>query len=347
MKVFLVKEPNVAEIVEMERPVPGPDQVLAKVLHCGICATDVSIVDGTLNLGEGNSPVYPVRIGHEWSGRVVETGSAVKRFKAGDRMISETGYSCGVCEYCLRGEINNCAEGRAVGTIGNHWPGAFAEYMLMPERLSFHIPGNVPSDTAALVEPASVGFYGLTRTPIGPGTTLLVIGTGPISLGGMACAKGVGSGKIILAGRKEAKLAIGKKLGADVIVNMEKEDLREAVMRETNGRGADVVMDSTGAPGLLNLSVSLTRSSGCIVLPGFYEQPVNNFALDNIIVRNCVLIGGAGAPDMQRRILDLLERGHIDLKPMITDRYPFEKIKEAFAAVGEKNDTRIKIMVDF
>jgi threonine dehydrogenase-like Zn-dependent dehydrogenase len=128
---------------------------------------------------------------------------------------------------------------------------------------------------------------------------------------------------------------------------MEKEDLREAVMRETKGRGADVVMDSTGAPELLNLSVSLTRSSGYIVLPGFYEQRVNNFAIDNIIVRNCMLIGGAGAPDMQRRILDLLERGHIDLKPMITDRYPFEKVKEAFAAFKQKNDTRVKIMVDF
>jgi L-iditol 2-dehydrogenase len=219
--------------------------------------------------------------------------------------------------------------------------------MLMPERLTFHIPDSVPSDTAALVEPAGIGFYGLSRTPIGPGTTLLVIGTGPISLGGMACAKGIGSGKIILAGRKEAKLAIGKKLGADVIVNMEKEDLREAVIRETNGHGADVVMDSTGAPELLNLSVSLVRPSGYIVLPGFYEQLINNFAIDNVIVRNCVLIGGAGAPDMQRRILDLLERGHIDLKPMITDRYPFGKIKKAFAAFKEKNDTRIKIMVDF
>jgi threonine dehydrogenase-like Zn-dependent dehydrogenase len=163
----------------------------------------------------------------------------------------------------------------------------------------------------------------------------------------MACAKGIGSGKIILAGRKEAKLAIGKKLGADVLVNMEKEDLREAVMRETGGRGADVVMDSTGSPDLFNLSVSLTRNSGYIVIPGFYEKPLNNIAMDNIIVRNCTLVGSAGAPDMQRRILDLLGRGHIDLKPMITDRYPFEKVLDAFKAVRTKNDTRVKIMVDF
>jgi len=103
----------------------------------------------------------------------------------------------------MRGDFGSCVNGRALGTIGNCWPGAFAEYMVMPERLVFRIPDNVPSDTAALVEPAGIGLYGLTRTPIGPGTNLLVIGTGPISLGGMACAKGMGAGKTILAGRKD------------------------------------------------------------------------------------------------------------------------------------------------
>ncbi|MDR0732431.1 MAG: alcohol dehydrogenase catalytic domain-containing protein [Treponema sp.] len=347
MKALVVKEPGTMVIDDIEKPLPGPGYILAKVLHCGICATDVSIAKGTLDLGKGNEPVYPVRIGHEWSGRIVETGAGTKKLKVDDVVISETGYSCGVCEYCLRGEIHKCVEGRSVGTIGNCWPGAFAEYMLMPERLTFRVPDNVPVDTAALVEPASIGFYGLTRTPIGPGTTLLVVGTGPISLGGMACARGLGSGKIILAGRKEAKLAVGKALGADVLVNMEKEDLTEAVMRETRGRGADVVMDGTGAPDLLNLSVSLTRGSGYIVLPGFYEQLINDFAIDNIIARNITLVGAAGATDMQRRILDMLSLGRIDLKPMITHRYPFDQVLDAFKAVGEKNDSRIKIMIDF
>jgi L-iditol 2-dehydrogenase len=327
MKALIVKEP--------------------KVLHTGICATDISILDGTLNLGKGNEPVYPVRIGHEWSGIIEETGPGVNRLKTGDRIITDTVYSCGLCKFCLRGEINKCPEIRSVGTIGNCWPGAFAEYMVMPERLTFRIPDNVPSDTAALVEPASIGFYGLTKTPVGPGTTLLVVGTGPISLGGMACAKGIGSGKIILAGRKDAKLAVGKELGADVLVNMEKEDLREAVMRETGGNGADVVLDTTGSPDLIDTSISLVRGSGHIVIPGFYEQLLRNFAIDNIIIKNVTLIGSAAAVDMQRQILDLLGQGHIDLKPMITDRYPFSKVKEAFAAVKEKNNTRVKILVDF
>jgi threonine dehydrogenase-like Zn-dependent dehydrogenase len=343
MKVFLAKKPGVADIVEMEKPVPGPGYMLAKVLHCGICGTDISIVDGTLNLGKGNEPVYPVRIGHEWSGQVVELGPETKRLKAGDRVISETGYSCGVCEGCVTGEA--CLEGRSLGTIRNCWPGAFAEYMLMPERLTYRLPDTVATDTAALIEPASIGFGNLCRTPIGPGKILLVVGTGPISLGGLACAKGVGSGKIILAGRKDAKLAIGKKLGADVLVNMDKEDLQEVVMRETGGHGAHIVLDTTGAATLLNLSVALTRPGGYIAIPGFYERLIDNFAIDNIIARGITLTGGS--TPVIHRILDLLARGIIDFSPMITDRYPFAKIKEAFAAVKEKNDTRVKIMVDF
>ncbi|MDR2144428.1 MAG: zinc-binding dehydrogenase, partial [Treponema sp.] len=145
----------------------------------------------------------------------------------------------------------------------------------------------------------------------------------------------------------DAKLAIGKKLGADVLVNMDREDLKEAVMRETGGHGADVVLDTTGSGDLISLSIALTRSSGHIVFPGFYERLLDDFAIDNVIIRNITLIGSAAAVDMQRQILDLLGQGHINLKPMITDRYPFANVKEAFAAVKEKNDTRVKILVDF
>ena len=218
---------------------------------------------------------------------------------------------------------------------------------MVPERLAFKVPENVASDIAALVEPAGIGFFGLTRTPLGPESTLLVMGTGAISLGGMACAKGYRIGKIILAGRKDSKLEIGKKMGADILVNLERDNLRSVVMKETSGMGATTVLDGTGSPDLLNLSVSLARDFGYIVLPGFYEQAVNGFIIDNAIVRNCTIIGSAGAQDIQRRILDLLTNGFIDLSPMITHRYSFGQILDAFKAVEEYSSTRCKIMIDF
>lgn len=347
MKVLLAYAPGELRVVEMEKPTPGPHEILCKVAHCGVCATDVAIMKGILNLGKGNEPIYPVRLGHEWSGTVVEVGEGCWKFKEGDRVISDTGYSCGECEMCRKGEYQSCLNGRAIGTTGNCWPGGFAEYMMVPERIAYKVPENVGLDEAALIEPTSIGYYGLERAGFDATTTLLIVGTGPISLGGMAMAKAMGIGKTIVAGRKDAKLEVAKKLGADIVVNMTKENLREVVMRETDGRGCEIVMDSTGAPSLINDVMELVRGSGKLVIPAFYEQELNHVMLDRLIARNCMLIGAAGTPNIGLKALTLMQSGRLNLKPMITDRFPFSEIEEAFAAVTARNESRVKVMVDF
>ena len=343
MKVLVVEKPGQLRIVDMEKPVPGPDEILAKVAYCGICGTDVSIADGTLSLGDGMDPIYPVRIGHEWSGVVVEVGEKTGKLKVGDPVISETGWSCGACEACFTGR--ECENGKAIGTIGNCWPGGFAEYMLVPERIAHKVPANISLDEAALVEPAMIGFCGLERSCLGPGKTLLVVGTGPIGLGGLACARSIGCGKIILAGRKDKKLEIGKQLGADVLINTTRENLMDAVKEQTNGFGADVILDTTGDPKLFNDLLLMLRGGGDLVIPGFFEQPVPDAKLDRLITRNCRLIGAAGQKGLSPRILDMLSNGRLTLKPMITEYYDFEQAEEAFAAMKSHNDSRVKIML--
>ncbi|MBR2572585.1 MAG: alcohol dehydrogenase catalytic domain-containing protein [Clostridia bacterium] len=347
MKVLLAYKPGELRVVEMETPRPGPKELLCKVAHCGVCATDVAIMKGVLNLGDGNDPVYPVRLGHEWSGIVTEAGEGCWRLGVGDRVISDTGYFCGECEMCRKGQYQACLNGRAIGTIRDCWPGAFAEYMLIPERMAYRVPDGVPLDEAALIEPTSIGFYGLKRAGFTPETTLLVVGTGPISLGGMACAKALGIGKTIVAGRKEAKLRIARELGADLTVNMTKENLYDVVMRETGGRGAEIVMDSTGAPELLNDSMLMVRGSGTLVIPAFYEKILDGVKLDRLIVKNCTLVGAAGTPNIGPVVLSLIESGRLNLMPMLTDRFPFDRVIEAFGAVTARNESRIKVMVDF
>ena len=347
MKVLLAYAPNDLRIVEMEKPTPGPREILCKVAHCGVCATDVAIMKGVLNLGDGNDPVYPVRLGHEWSGTVVETGAETFRFKKGDRVISDTGWFCGECDMCKSGNYQSCENGRPLGTIRECWPGAFAEYMLITERMAYHIPDGVAMDEAAAIEPSCIGFYGIDRAGISPDKTLVVIGTGPIGLGGMACAKAMGMGKTIVAGRKDKKLEIARQLGADITVNMTRENLYDIVMRETNGFGAEIVMDTTGAPELLNDSMLMLRGSGALVIPAFYEQELNHIKLDRLITKNCLLIGAAGTPNENNKVLRLLQMGKLSLKPMITDRFPFSRCVEAFDAVTARNDSRVKVMVDF
>ena len=347
MKVLLAYQPGELRVVEMEKPVPGPHEVLAKVAHCGVCATDVSIMRGTLNLGEGNEPVYPVRLGHEWSGTVVEAGSETWNIRVGDRIVSDTGYFCGECYECLHGQYQSCRNGKAIGTTGHCWPGAFAEYMLIPERMAYRIPDNVSMDEATLIEPSAIGLYGLTRTNMGPDTNLLVVGTGPIGLGGMACAKGLGVGRTILAGRKDQKLEIGRQMGAAVLVNTTKESLFDGVMRETNGRGMDIIMDTTGDVKLFNDLLAMLKPSGYFVIPAFYERTLDGVMLDRLIARNCTLVGAAGTTNMVPKLLGLLSNGHMSLKEMITDRYDFDHVMDAFAAAGSKGPGSIKIMVDF
>lgn len=347
MKVLLAYAPNELRMVEMETPRPGKGELLCRVAHCGVCATDVAIMKGTLNLGDGNDPVYPVRIGHEWSGTVVETGEDTWRFRPGDRVISDTGYFCGECEACKRGDYQSCERGRSLGTIGNCWPGAFAEYMLIPQRMAYRVPETVALDEAAVIEPSCIGLYGLERAGISPEKTLVVLGTGPIGLGGMACAKALGMGKTIVIGRKDKKLEVAAKLGADVTVNMTRENALEAVLRETNGRGAEIVMDTTGAPELLNDAMLMVRGSGALVIPAFYEQELNHVRLDRLIVKNCTLIGAAGTPNLNGKVLRLLESGRLSLKPLMTDRFPFREYQAAFDAVTARNESRVKVMVDF
>ncbi|MGI6668874.1 MAG: zinc-dependent alcohol dehydrogenase [Acetivibrionales bacterium] len=347
MKALVAYAPGELRIIETDIPKPGPGEVLARVAYSGICATDVSIMKGELHLGEGLEPIYPVRLGHEWSGVVEETGPNTKYIKKGDRIISETAISCGVCEYCLSGEYQRCGESRAIGTIGDCWPGSLAEYMLLTERLVHKLPDNVDLEEAALVEPSSIGLCGLLRAAVGPGKNLLVIGTGPIGLGGMAAAKGMGVGRTLLAGRKDKKLEIGRRMGADVVINMTRENLRDIVMRETDGRGMDIIMDTTGAGELVNEELDLLSASGILVLPGFYEGQIPSFDLNRLIAKNCTLIGAATTANVARKVLDLVSNRHIDLKPMITDRFSFEDVIEAFNAVTERNDSRVKVMVKF
>lgn len=347
MKVLVIQKPGELKFIECEKPIPGPNEILAKVAHCGICATDISILKGNLKLGKNMDPIYPVRIGHEWSGVIVEVGSATRRLKVGDPVISDTGYSCGECKYCLEGEYQCCENGRAIGTIGDCWPGAFADYMLMPERLTYRVPSNISLDEAALIEPASIGLYGLLKAGIGPGKNLLVYGTGSIGMCALACAKGMGIGKTILVGRKEKKLAIGSEIRADILVNTTNEKVKDVVARETAGCGMDIILDTTGSKEIFNDVLDLVRPSGMIVNPGFYNGEIPNANMNALITKNCTLIGAAGTPNMGRKILDLLSFGHTSLKPLITHRFHFSQAKEAFETMLKDNDSRIKIMIDF
>jgi L-iditol 2-dehydrogenase len=242
----------------------------------------------------------------------------------------------------LAGDIYNCGNGKSLGTI-NTWPyGSFAEYILMPERHMFHLDDRISFEQAALIEPATIGYAGLNAAGIKKGDSVLVTGTGAVGLSAVSIAKSLGAGKVIIAGRKQNKLDIGLKLGADASVNTAEEDMLQAVMRETGGKRVDKIIEASGSADLLDKALDCAGFKCCVVLLGFYEGKISeNFIIDRIVLNNLNIKGVTGLPCIPR-IIELMSSGAVDLTPLVTHIVPLEKGVEAFS---EKSGDKIKILV--
>src|SRR3989442_7134075 len=178
MNAFLLKEYNHLEMVEMPQPEIGPGDVLIRVRTCGICGSDVHGLDG-----KTGRRIPPLVMGHEAAGEVVETGARVQDLRSGDRVTFDSTVYCGQCFHCIRGERNLCDHREVLGVSPGPYRrhGAFAEYVAVPRRIMYRLPDNLSYDQAALIEAVSVAVHGVSLSPQGAGTAL-VVGTGMIGL---------------------------------------------------------------------------------------------------------------------------------------------------------------------
>jgi L-iditol 2-dehydrogenase len=345
MKVARLHGVKDIRMEEMPVPTPGPFDVLCKVVRCGVCGTDYAIYSGETAFWKQGLIRVPMTLGHEWSAVVAEVGSMVKNFKPGDRVVGDTGVACGQCDHCLVGDYYRCKKSQAVGTV-MAWDGAYAEYILMPQRHLFHLPENVSFDKGAMVEPAATALYSVKKAEVAIGDSVLVIGTGPIGLLAAKQAKLSGAAKVIVAGRKEFKLDLAKKLGADVVVNTTKENLSEVVRREVGGDGVDRVIEASGSLTMLKESFNMVRPLGTISSVAFYEELANEVNFDRLVLSGISFHGVGGSLWQNQPVLNLLASGQLDPTVMITDRYPFERVVEALEAMRGNNERRMKIMLE-
>lgn len=344
MKAYIAERPGVLSLIDTPRPEVGPSDVLTRVKYTGICATDLAIMSGETSFVRDGLITYPVRIGHEWSGIVEEVGRDVTDFMPGDKVVGDNGVPCGKCRDCLTGKSYLCRFARSVGTV-NTWDGAFAEYMLMPSHLMYKLPDSVELDEAALIEPAVISFIGLLLAHVEVGSHVLIVGTGPIGTAVTGLARAMGATKIILCGRKDAKLEIGKRMGADITINATRENLVQAVRDSTEGEGVDAVIETSGAVGVLNQSLDVLKIGGYLSLVGFYERDLDGFHIDKVVLNRINVVGAAGIPGIFPRVIDLLAHKKISLKPLITGVFAFEKMHDAVRSISENNATRIKVLV--
>jgi L-iditol 2-dehydrogenase len=321
------KGKDLMELRETDIPRPGKDEVLLEIKACGICGTDIHIKHDTY-------PYWPpVIMGHEFSGEVVEVGEDVGLFTVGDRVVGEPHTkACGKCELCRTGNIQICSEKRSPGWGIN---GGFAKYLAYPEHLLHKIPDDLSFVHAALVEPAAnVVQDVLERGRVDPNDTVVVLGAGPIGLLSVMCAKAAGAGKVFLVGvssDEKMRFPVAREIGVDGIYYVDKVDAVNEINKVTDGRGADLVVEASGAPTAIYSTVGLVRRLGRIVQIGLTGKKDLSFPWDDAAWKGChIMFNLSTAYSCWDRTIGMISSGRIDADKIITQVRPLSEWETAF-----------------
>src|SRR5271170_6630570 len=352
MKAWVLGDPDQLSLVEKPVPEPGAAEVLVRVDAIAVCATDIEIlkhglpamIDGELPFNKGFTP------GHEYMGTVVERGPGVDEFEVGDRVTVEVHAGCGRCQRCREGMYTSCLNYgyRAKGHRANGFStdGGFAEYAVNNINTMVHIPDTISDAEATLVVTAGTAMYGLdVMGGIIAGEGVVVIGPGPIGLMGVAVAKALGAQPVILTGTRDSRLDMGKKLGADHVVNVSREDPVEAVMRITGGKGVNYVLECSGAPNALNEAGRMVNRGGRICLAAFPHQPVM-VDLAHLVRNNIYVFGIRGeGKSATPRAAALIAQKRFEAKLIHTHTFSLAEVPTAIRYARDRVDDAIKVVV--
>ncbi|MGQ7889739.1 NAD(P)-dependent alcohol dehydrogenase [Paenibacillus sp. WC2504] len=341
MKAAVMTKPGT--IVMEERPVPQVDanEVLVKVMAVGVCGSDVHYFE---NGRIGRYVVEkPIILGHECAGIIVAAGASVTNVSLGDRVAIEPGVTCGHCQACKEGRYNLCPDVQFLATPPVD--GAFVQYMKIRADMVFAIPEHLTFEAAALNEPFSVGIHAAKRCNLQPGSTVAIMGMGPVGLMAVAAAKSFGASRIIVTDLEQVRLEAAKRLGATDVINVKEEDAVQRIKEMTDGVGADAAWETAGNPRALQSALYSLRRGGKLVIVGLPAQdeiPLNvPFIADNEID----IYGVFRYANTYPTGIKFLAGGGIDTKALITDRYPLEQTQDALERAIHNKSGSLKVMV--
>ena len=340
MRAAVLVEPGRFEIKEVPTPKCGPTDVLVKVKRAGVCGTDIHIFRG--HFAAESIPLIP---GHEFSGVVAAVGSATSRITVGMPVVSDINVGCGQCYFCRKNEVLLCSE---IKQIGIHRDGAFADYVLVPERLIIPIPDDMPFDIAALTEPLSCCVRSFTRNNVRAGQSVAIIGAGPIGNLHVQMARLVGAAPIIAIDLNENRLKAAKAAGADVTVS-DPSEVETIIRRYTDGRGADVVIESVGSPKLYEQALKLVRAGGQVAAFGVASAEARSTfsPLDYVMREIGMKATIASSGDDFHNALTLLKYNRIKTDFFTTVVRPLEETQSAIENfMLDQNTLKIQISVD-
>ena len=357
MKAWVLGDPN--EILLIDKPVemPGKSEVLVKIDAVAICATDLDVIShGPPALIEGGLPFNKnFTPGHEYMGTVVALGPSVDEFDIGDRVTVEIHSGCGQCKRCRMGMYTSCHNyGLNYGDVnkghranGFTTDGGFKQFAVNNINTLIKVPNEMSDEEATLVVTAGTTMYGLTELGgLVAGESLVVIGPGPIGLLGVAVAKALGAGPLILIGTRDSRLEIGKQLGADYTLNVKTEkNIVEAVKSIVGKRGVDYVVECAGTEQALNDAIMMTNRGGKICLAAFPHEPVK-INIPHMVINNIYMFGIRGeGKSATHRAMEFMKEKRFDAKLVHTHTFNLKDLPTALKYARERIDDAIKIVI--
>jgi L-iditol 2-dehydrogenase len=342
MKALLLSEYSKLEVADLPRPVAGPDEVLVQVAACGICGSDVHGYDGSTG-----RRIPPLVMGHEAAGVVAEVGDGVSRFAVGDRVTFDSTVYCGACDYCLSGQINLCDNRQVVGvsTPDFRRAGAFAEFVSVPERVVYRLPDELSFAEAAMLEAVSVALHAVAVSDIKGGETALVIGAGMIGLLILQAARAAGCARILVSDVDATRLKLAEESGADATILASGSSLVEEVLRQTNGRGVDLVLEAVGRDETVSAAVDAARKGGTVTLVGNITPQVT-LPLQKVVSRQIRLQGSCASCGEYPQAIELISNGKIKVTPLITAIAPLSDAARWFERLHSREPNLMKIVID-
>ncbi|CAL1527444.1 unnamed protein product [Lymnaea stagnalis] len=328
--------------VDMDVPEPGEGEVLIRVDAVAICGSDIALYNWD-NVARVIATV-PFIPGHETAGTVVKCGRDTK-IPIGTKVGVENHFFCGVCYLCINEDGAICQNMGQYGHGKKTQHGGCSEYSIVPEKYLYKLTRDLDAEQIAMLEPLGVAHNAIDRLHV-QGQDILVIGCGPVGLMAQAVAKALGAKRVVAVDVEDSKLELAKKIGADVIVNSKRTDLKQFVTEFTSGVGMDRVCECSGNSAMVNASFSYLRKGGYISLVGLPKQPLHvENVLQDIIFKALTLktVHGRLIFHTWEQSEALVADGKIDVKAVISHRFPMSQFEEAFKTLFSGEACKIVI----
>ncbi len=320
MKVALFEKPHVLNVITKPLRSLSEGEVLVQVQACGVCGTDVHIVEGT------SRSTPPVVLGHEYAGIVTDVAKGLSNVVVGQHVGIDPNISCGTCFYCRRGLVHLCENLRALGVDID---GGMAEFCIVPVKQLYLLPPDMAPEVSAFIEPVSCAIHGIDLARIKTGDTVVIIGGGTIGLIMVQLARNAGATRVIVVEPLDHKRTLASELGADVVLNPTEVDVQSAIVDLTKV-GADVVIECVGKPQTAQTALELARRGGTVEF--FGVCPIGEMISiepNNVYFKELTIVGSYVNPHTFDRSIAMLQSGRVRIEKFQLDKFPLDGVHEA------------------